>query len=230
MDKVIIRCVCALNRSATSNSLRPHRDYSPPDSSVHGIFQARTLEWVAISYAKWSSWPPRDWTRICLLHWQADYSWTPWEAQLGSEVIVKTIITTECSLMNCYEPESQFRTFICGLLLFNNFINKERGKYMEGIYLSDLCVAISKYICTTVRQASALTCHKCKTHTQTKKRLNGLIQSKLSSIWQQQAQYDVEERKANVMLAAVVVSQTQALWVLLNFGQIIPQLGYGVPF
>ena len=27
-------------------------DYSPPVSSVHGIFQARILEWVAISYSK----------------------------------------------------------------------------------------------------------------------------------------------------------------------------------
>ena len=25
-------------------------DYSPPDSSVHGILQARILEWAAISY------------------------------------------------------------------------------------------------------------------------------------------------------------------------------------
>ena len=25
-------------------------NYSPPDSSVHGIFQARILEWVAIPY------------------------------------------------------------------------------------------------------------------------------------------------------------------------------------
>ena len=25
-------------------------DYSPPGSSVHGIFQARILEWVAISF------------------------------------------------------------------------------------------------------------------------------------------------------------------------------------
>ena len=31
------------------------RDYSPPASSVHGIFQARTLEWVAISYSRRSS-------------------------------------------------------------------------------------------------------------------------------------------------------------------------------
>ena len=27
-------------------------DCSPPGSSVHGIFQARVLEWVAISYAR----------------------------------------------------------------------------------------------------------------------------------------------------------------------------------
>ena len=26
-------------------------DYSPPDSSVHGIFQARVLEWVAIAFS-----------------------------------------------------------------------------------------------------------------------------------------------------------------------------------
>ena len=30
---------------------------SPPGSSVHGIFQARILEWVAISFFKGSSWP-----------------------------------------------------------------------------------------------------------------------------------------------------------------------------
>ena len=38
-------------------------DYSPPDSSVHGVFQARILEWVAISYFRGSS-PPRDATPI----------------------------------------------------------------------------------------------------------------------------------------------------------------------
>ena len=34
----------------------------PPGSSVHGIFQARILEWVIISSPGGSSWP-RDWTR-----------------------------------------------------------------------------------------------------------------------------------------------------------------------
>ena len=34
-------------------------DCSPPCSSVHGIFQARVLEWVAISFSRGSS-QPRD--------------------------------------------------------------------------------------------------------------------------------------------------------------------------
>ena len=38
-------------------------DCSPPGSSVHGIFQARILEWVAISFSRRSSWP-RDWTQV----------------------------------------------------------------------------------------------------------------------------------------------------------------------
>ena len=44
----------------------------PPGSSVHGIFQARILEWTAIYYSRGSS-QPRDLTSIsyCLLHWQA---------------------------------------------------------------------------------------------------------------------------------------------------------------
>ena len=32
-------------------------DYSPPGSSVHGILQARILEWVAIPFSRGSSWP-----------------------------------------------------------------------------------------------------------------------------------------------------------------------------
>ena len=38
-------------------------DCSPPGSSVHGILQARTLEWVAISSSRGSS-RPRDGTRM----------------------------------------------------------------------------------------------------------------------------------------------------------------------
>ena len=41
-------------------------DCSPPGSSVHGILQARVLEWVAISFSRGSS-QPRDQTHV-LLH------------------------------------------------------------------------------------------------------------------------------------------------------------------
>ena len=47
-------------------------DCSPPDSYVKGIFQARILEWVVMSFSR-GSFPPKDRTYVslCLLHWQA---------------------------------------------------------------------------------------------------------------------------------------------------------------
>ena len=38
-------------------------DCSPSGSSVHGISQARILEWVAIPFCRGSSWP-RSWTHV----------------------------------------------------------------------------------------------------------------------------------------------------------------------
>ena len=47
-------------------------DRSQPGSSVHGILQARRLEWVAMPSSRGSS-RPRDQARVSygLLHWQA---------------------------------------------------------------------------------------------------------------------------------------------------------------
>ena len=41
-------------------------DCSLPGPSVHGIFQGRILEWVAIFFSRRSSWP-RDWTQVSLI-------------------------------------------------------------------------------------------------------------------------------------------------------------------
>ena len=38
-------------------------DCSRPGSSIHGIFQARILEWVAVAFSKVSS-QPRDWAPV----------------------------------------------------------------------------------------------------------------------------------------------------------------------
>ena len=37
-------------------------DYGPPGSSVHGILQARTLEWVAISFSSYKVWS--EWSEV----------------------------------------------------------------------------------------------------------------------------------------------------------------------
>ena len=50
------------SRSVVSNSMQPHNG-SLPGSSVHGISQARILEWVAISFSRGSS-RPRDRTQV----------------------------------------------------------------------------------------------------------------------------------------------------------------------
>ena len=47
-------CVCVYMHSVVSDSCDPV-DCSPPGTSVHGIFQARILEWVAISSSRDSS-------------------------------------------------------------------------------------------------------------------------------------------------------------------------------
>ena len=49
----VVRSMCSVN-PAVSASLWSH-DCSPPGSSVHGIFQARTVEWVAMPSSRGSS-------------------------------------------------------------------------------------------------------------------------------------------------------------------------------
>ena len=49
-------------------------DCSPPGSSVHGIFQARILEWAAIPFSRGSS-RPRDQTKVS---WTASRFFTIW--------------------------------------------------------------------------------------------------------------------------------------------------------
>ena len=54
-------------------------DCSPPGSSIHGILQARILEWVAISFSRGSP-GPRDWTRVSCLAGRCFNLWATREA------------------------------------------------------------------------------------------------------------------------------------------------------
>ena len=67
------------------------KDGSPPSSSIHGIFQARILEWVAISYSRGSS-KPRDQTSVscvsCIGRWIL-YHCATWEVLRSLRVGIK---------------------------------------------------------------------------------------------------------------------------------------------
>ena len=60
-DKMCV-CVCVLFTQLRLTLCDP-MNCSPPGSSVHGIFQARILEWVAIPFSRGFS-QPRDQTHI----------------------------------------------------------------------------------------------------------------------------------------------------------------------
>ena len=62
--------LCSVAQSCLS--LCDPLDCSSPGSSLHGIFQARILEWVAISYSRGSS-PPRDQTCVSCIGRQILY-------------------------------------------------------------------------------------------------------------------------------------------------------------
>ena len=59
-------------------------DCSPPGSSVHGILQARILEWVAISFSRGSS-QPRDRTQVSHIAGRHFNLWATSEALVNPE-------------------------------------------------------------------------------------------------------------------------------------------------
>ena len=56
-------------------------DCSLPGSSIHGIFQARVLDWAAISFSRGSS-QPRDWTQVFCIVGRRFTVWATREVQL----------------------------------------------------------------------------------------------------------------------------------------------------
>ena len=82
-------CVCCCAQLGLT--LCDPMDCSPPASFVHGISQARIVEWVAISYSRGSSWP-RDWTCVSCISCigrQILYHCTTWQAQYTRIVLIR---------------------------------------------------------------------------------------------------------------------------------------------
>ena len=86
--------VCVLSHSVGSDSLWP-RGLLPTRSSVHGIFQAKILEWIAISSSRGPS-RPRDWTPVFHLGRQMLYHRDTWEAHMRTDPSDKKLAVFPC--------------------------------------------------------------------------------------------------------------------------------------
>ena len=82
-------------------------DCSLPGSSIHGIFQARVLEWVAISFSRESSWP-RDRNQISCI---VGRRFTIW-ARKGHNTLLLGLNK------NLYKAHCSSVSFACGQILY----------------------------------------------------------------------------------------------------------------
>ena len=94
-------------------------DCSLPGSSVHGILQARILEWIAIPLSRGSS-QPRDWTCVSYIAGKFFTVWATREALLCSE---------ELSIQKRRIVEN--RTRIRGIAYGNRGMHKCDGSKVE---------------------------------------------------------------------------------------------------
>ena len=101
-------CCCFQSLSHVRLSCDP-MDCSLPGSSVHGIFWARTLKWVAISFSRGSSWP-RDRTCVAFIDRRVLYHWASWEVPL--------VISGTFSLKSNQKGNKNY--FICFLNIHSN--------------------------------------------------------------------------------------------------------------
>ena len=106
-------CVHAHSVAQSSPTLCNPVDCSPPGSCVHGVFQARILTWVAISFSRGSS-RLRDWSQVsCIscIDRQVLYHYATWETLSKLMDIVKFLepltagswVTYLLSYINCQE-------------------------------------------------------------------------------------------------------------------------------
>ena len=93
------------------------RECSLPCFSIHGIFLARVLEWVAISFSRGSSWP-RDRTQVSCI---AGRHFTLWATR---KALYSIYLSIYCNPLESYRPSSYLSFFLLFFTLryqFNPF-------------------------------------------------------------------------------------------------------------
>ena len=100
-------------------------DCSLPGSSVHGIFQARVLEWVAISFS-WRSFQSRDWTCVSCIGRRILYHRAIWEAHL----IVYRVQTRSMGPRKTWNPKGGVSCSMSSYHYWMKESSEEQGRAM----------------------------------------------------------------------------------------------------
>ena len=96
-------CVCGWVCVCYYSVMSDPMDCSPPGSSVHGILQARILEWVAIPFSRVSSWP-RGQTQVSCISGRFFTVWVIWMIKKTQNSCFENrhlhvhIVTKQCSM------------------------------------------------------------------------------------------------------------------------------------
>ena len=93
-------CVCVCVTQSCLTLCNP-MFCSPPSPSLHGVLQARILEWVAISFSRGSSWP-RDQTWISRIAGRFFIIWATREALSLSPFLPHTLVFRFFSIIGYY--------------------------------------------------------------------------------------------------------------------------------
>ena len=113
-------------------------DWSPPGSSIHGISQARVLEWVAISSSRGSS-QPRDQTQASCITGRFFTAKSPLGTYWVSEVTQSC--PTLCDPMDCSLPSSSVHGILQARVLEWGAISFPRGSSWPRDWTWVSCIA-----------------------------------------------------------------------------------------
>ena len=100
-------------------TLWPH-GCSPPGSSVHGILQARVLEWIAMPSSRGSS-RPRDRTQVSRIAGRFFTSWATRE------------VLQYLKIINCFIFKSYYQFFKS--IIMTSLFEKKKTHYNQSIFL-----------------------------------------------------------------------------------------------
>ena len=120
-------------------------DCSLPGSSIHGIFQTRVLEWVALSFSRRSS-QPRVWTQVSHIVGRCFTIWATREAHIWD----KRLISKMFILRNSYNSIAN-KT--------NNLIFKNEQRTWTDIFPKTFCQQVYKKILNIVIRKMQIQIH-----------------------------------------------------------------------